>query len=151
MPSYTPPVARVAYWIRIETPFRMTFIGFPMRSFRLSGLLFLVAAALPASAIDVRVIVSSDVRPGVYGRVDFAGGPSIQTVYPEPQVIYRQPRGEQLQPIYMHVPPGHAKDWGKHCSKYKACNVPVYFVKSAEYETKADKKDKKEKKEKRDK
>jgi hypothetical protein len=34
----------------------------------------------------------------------------------------------------MHVPPGHARDWSKHCRKYDACGVPVYFVKSREYE-----------------
>jgi hypothetical protein len=34
----------------------------------------------------------------------------------------------------MHVPPGHARNWRKHCSRYQACGVPVYFVKSAEYE-----------------
>jgi hypothetical protein len=26
------------------------------------------------------------------------------------------------------VPPGHAKDWKKHCKHYGACGVPVYFV-----------------------
>ena len=122
-----------------------------MRNFRLFGLLFLLGATSPGFAADVRVIVSTDIRPGVYGRVDFVNAPSMPMVYPEPQVIYRPPRGEQVQPIYLHVPPGHAKNWGKHCSKYKACNVPVYFVKSTEYETKADKKDKKEKKEKKEK
>ena len=122
-----------------------------MRSFRLLGLLFLLGAASTGFAADVRMIVSSDIRPGVYGRVDFAGAPSMPMVYPEPQVIYRQPQGAQMQPVYLHVPPGHAKDWGKHCRKYNACNVPVYFVKSAEYETKADKKDKKDKKEKKEK
>ena len=122
-----------------------------MRSFRLFGLLFLLGATSPGFAADVQVIISTDIRPGVYGRVDFAGMPSMPIVYPEPKVIYRQARGEQLQPVYLHVPPGHAKDWGKHCSKYKACNVPVYFVKSVEYEAKADKKDKKDKKEKKEK
>jgi hypothetical protein len=34
----------------------------------------------------------------------------------------------------MHVPPGHARNWAKHCGKYGACNRPVYFVMSAEYE-----------------
>jgi hypothetical protein len=29
----------------------------------------------------------------------------------------------------MHVPPGHAKNWSKHCSRYNACAYPVYFVK----------------------
>ena len=32
------------------------------------------------------------------------------------------------QPIYLHVPPGHAKDWRKHCRKSNACGQPVYFV-----------------------
>jgi hypothetical protein len=36
----------------------------------------------------------------------------------------------QQQPIYMHVPPGHAKKWSKHCYKYNACNQPVYFVRN---------------------
>ncbi len=151
MLSYMARVFTVAYLFHVETPFRLTMIGFPMRNFRLFGFLFLLGAALPSLAADVRVIVSSDIRPGVYGRVDFVGAQSLPMVYPEPQVIYRQPREAQLQPVYLHVPPGHAKDWGKHCRKYNACNVPVYFVKSAEYETKADKKDKKDKKEKKEK
>ena len=32
------------------------------------------------------------------------------------------------RPIYLHVPPGHAKNWGKHCGKYNACGQRVYFV-----------------------
>ena len=47
-------------------------------------------------------------------------------------VIVREPR--PLQPVYLHVPPGHAKKWDKHCHKYNACNRPVYFVKSREYD-----------------
>jgi hypothetical protein len=39
-----------------------------------------------------------------------------------------------VEPIYLHVPPGHAKNWRKHCHEYHACGRPVYFVKSAEYE-----------------
>ena len=39
-----------------------------------------------------------------------------------------------VQPLYLHVPPGHAKHWRKHCHEYHACNRPVYFVRSAEYE-----------------
>jgi hypothetical protein len=30
--------------------------------------------------------------------------------------------------MYLYVPPGHAKDWSKHCGKYNACARPVYFV-----------------------
>jgi hypothetical protein len=39
-----------------------------------------------------------------------------------------------VEPIYLHVPPGHAKHWRKHCHEYHACDRPVYFVRSAEYE-----------------
>lgn len=98
---------------------------------------FLIAAAVavatlvtPALATDVGVSVSIG-QPGFYGRIDIGG-------YPQPQVIYRQPviieRGPfDRPPIYLHVPPGHAKDWGKHCRKYNACGERVYFVKDDWY------------------
>lgn len=34
------------------------------------------------------------------------------------------------QPIYLHVPPGHAKNWRSYCGRYDACGQPVYFVRS---------------------
>jgi hypothetical protein len=34
----------------------------------------------------------------------------------------------QQQPIYLYVPPGHQKNWGKHCARYNACGQRVYFV-----------------------
>ena len=94
----------------------------------------LVAAlcALPAGAQDVRVTISGEVAPGVYGRVDIGSRPPPPLVYEQPVVIVKQPG--PAAPIYMHVPPGHARNWAKHCRKYNACNRPVYFVKSAEYE-----------------
>ena len=33
----------------------------------------------------------------------------------------------------MWVPPGHQTDWRKHCSRYNACGVPVYFVQDRWY------------------
>jgi fatty-acyl-CoA synthase len=36
-------------------------------------------------------------------------------------------------PVYLHVPPGHAKHWPKHCAKYGACAQPVYFVQDGWY------------------
>ncbi|MDO9601173.1 MAG: hypothetical protein Q7J02_02560 [Rhodocyclaceae bacterium] len=84
----------------------------------------------PALATDIGVSVSIG-QPGFYGRIDIGG-------YPQPQVIYRQPviieRGPfDRPPIYLHVPPGHAKNWGKHCRKYNACGERVYFVKEDWY------------------
>jgi hypothetical protein len=86
-----------------------------------------------AQAQNVNVIVSGEVRPGVYGRVTIGNAPP-PLVYTQPVVIVRERRPVPLEPVYVHVPPGHAKKWSKHCHKYQACNRPVYFVKSVEYE-----------------
>jgi len=76
-------------------------------------------------AADVGVSVSIG-QPGFYGRLDIGG-------YPQPPVIYSQPRiiervYEEREPIYMRVPPGHAKNWHKYCHRYNACGERVYFV-----------------------
>ena len=109
-----------------------------MRSrFGFSMALLAVAIPVMAADVDVRVMVYGDVRPGIYGRVDLGGAPPPPVVYAKPVVIVREgPRPVPVQPVYLHVPPGHAKHWSKHCKKYNACGVPVYFVKSEEYEPK---------------
>ena len=100
-----------------------------------------------AADVDVRVILSGEIAPGVYGRVDFGTAPP-PVLYAKPVIIAPMP-GPPAGPVYLHVPPGHAKNWGKHCQRYNACGRPVYFVKSAEYEPGyKGKKEKKEKKEK---
>ena len=85
-----------------------------------------------AADINLRVIVSGEVAPGVYGRVDIGTAPPPPLLHAKPVIITRQP-GPPAAPIYLHVPPGHAKHWSKHCKKYNACGRPVYFVKSEEY------------------
>jgi hypothetical protein len=94
----------------------------------------LALAVAPAVAQEVRITISGEVAPGVYGRVDIGGRPP-PVFYPQPVVILTPAKpGPPVTPIYMHVPPGHAKNWSKHCKKYNACGHPVYFVRSAEYE-----------------
>ncbi len=93
-------------------------------------LLALAGAAANASDVNFGVSVGGEVAPGVYGEVNI-GNTRPQLVYAQPMVIVQSPRPPR--PVYMHVPPGHAKKWSKHCHKYNACNRPVYFVKSAEY------------------
>lgn len=92
---------------------------------------------LPVSAsaadVDLRVIVSGEIAPGVYGRVDLGTASPPPVLYARP-VIIAPPPGPRPGPVYLHVPPGHAKNWRKHCHRYHACGQPVYFVKSAEYE-----------------
>jgi hypothetical protein len=77
--------------------------------------------------------LNSLIQPGFYGRVDIGNGSPPPVVYAEPVIVSSSAAATHLDPIYLHVPPGHAKDWVNHCSKYKACNRPVYFVRSGEY------------------
>ncbi len=78
---------------------------------------------------DVSVSVGGVIRPGVYGRVEVGTRPPPPIIYPQPVIITQPPVVVATpSPIYLHVPPGHAKKWNKHCYKYNACNQPVYFV-----------------------
>ncbi|MBT9589388.1 MAG: hypothetical protein IV089_00455 [Thiobacillus sp.] len=88
-----------------------------------------IAAASPALAADVGVSISIG-DPGFYGRIDIGDYPRPRLVYSEPRVIYREAARE---PIYLHVPPGPAKNWRKHCGKYDACGERVYFVQDSWY------------------
>jgi len=82
----------------------------------------------------INLSIGGEISPGVYGQVQFGNAPPPPVLYDEPRIIVRQPPNVMAQPIYLHVPPGHAKNWAKHCREYNACNRPVYFVKSREYE-----------------
>src|SRR5438105_2734561 len=92
----------------------------------------LAAVSTSAFAADVGVSVQIG-EPGFYGRIDIGGAPPPRVIYREPIVI--QPaRVEVVQePIYVRVPPGHAKNWRKHCHRYNACGRPVYFVQDSWY------------------
>lgn len=84
----------------------------------------------PVLAADVGVSINIG-EPGFYGRLDIGD-------YPQPQVIYRRPmiierNSMNRQPVYLRVPPGHAKKWRKHCREYNACGEQVYFVRDSWY------------------
>src|SRR5437899_10520611 len=112
--------------------------GVPMRAIRfvLPSALALVAAVPVAGAqlVNVGVTITSEIAPGVYGQVVLGNGPPPPVVYVQPVLAAPVVVAEPVQPIYLHVPPGHAKHWRKHCHEYNACDRPVYFVRSAEYE-----------------
>jgi hypothetical protein len=97
-----------------------------------------LASALSAAAgavTDVGVSVQIS-QPGIYGRVDIGNLPPPVLVYPQPIVVHRPPVvvAQPVQPVYLWVPPGHQKNWKKHCGRYNACGVPVYFVKDEWYQ-----------------
>jgi len=96
-----------------------------MKRLILAAIVVAASMSAPAFAADVGVSVSVG-QPGFYGRLDIGG-------YPPPQVIYTQPRViervyVEREPVYMRVPPGHAKNWRKYCHRYNACGERVYFV-----------------------
>lgn len=100
---------------------------------------FLIAAAIaaatlssPALATDVGVSVSIG-QPGFYGRLDIGGFPAPVLLYPEPVMIQAVPYGRP--PLYLRVPPGHAKNWHKYCNRYRACGERVYFVRDDWYQS----------------
>ncbi|MDH5539920.1 MAG: hypothetical protein OEY03_11005 [Rhizobacter sp.] len=107
-----------------------------MNAFRCAAALAMLASLVgPASAQpNVNIVVDGQIRPGLYGRVEIGGLLPPPLLFPQPVVIVQPPRPVPRSPIYLHVPPGHAKNWGKHCHRYSACGQPVYFVKSREYE-----------------
>ena len=96
-----------------------------MKRLFVAATLFAATTAVFAADVGVSIQVG---QPGFYGRIDINNFPPPVLVYREPVIIQRVPVGVVRQPIYLHVPPGHAKDWGKHCRKYNACGQPVYFV-----------------------
>ena len=85
----------------------------------------------PARATDVGISIGIG-QPGFYGQIDIGGFPRPPLLYPQPILIERVPY--YRPPIYLHVPPGHANHWAKHCHRYGACGERVYFVPGNWYE-----------------
>ena len=81
-----------------------------------------------AANIDVSINIG---QPGYYGPLDIVDFGRPQVIYREPRIIERV--SVQREPIYLHVPRGHAKNWRKHCGKYNACGERVYFVQDSWY------------------
>lgn len=88
-----------------------------------------LATTTAFAATDVGVSVNIG-QPGFYGTIDI-GNTRPQVIYAQPVVI--QPARVVQEPIYLRVPPGHAKNWRKHCGAYNACGRPVYFVRDDWY------------------
>ena len=89
------------------------------------------ATVAPASAeVGISIRVG---EPRFYGQLDigdrYYGRPPL--IYSEPVVIERRYR--RVAPIYLVVPPGHARHWQSYCGRYNACATPVYFVRNDWY------------------
>ena len=111
-----------------------------MKRFLLAASIATAALCTPALAADVGVSVSIG-QPGFYGRLDVGGFPAPALIYRQPMMV-RQVAMEtnrwfmtpmERPPLYLRVPPGHAKHWNKHCREYDACDERVYFVQNNWY------------------
>ena len=104
-------------------------------SILLTAALAAAATCAQAQNVSVNAVITGQVVPGVYGQVVIGNAPPPPVVYPQPMIIEPAPVGvAPMEPIYLHVPPGHARHWRKHCHEYHACGRPVYFVRSEEYD-----------------
>jgi hypothetical protein len=93
------------------------------------------AALLSGSAMASDVGVSINInQPGLYGQINIGNVPQPpQVIYTQPVYAQRPPDVRGIEPLYLHVPPGHEKNWRKHCGEYNACGKPVYFVREDWY------------------
>ena len=92
-----------------------------------------LAASLLALCCSASAQVSITVgQPNFYGRIDIGGYGPPPVIYEEP-IIVRRPARLIEEPLYLRVPPGHAKNWSKHCGRYNACGRRVLFVRDDWY------------------
>lgn len=99
---------------------------------------FLIAVAFAMAAIPALAQVGVSINvgsPDFYGQIFLGDAPRPQLIYAQPMVVAPVPQYVGAAPIYLHVPPGHARKWRKHCAAYNACGRPVYFVRDDWYRT----------------
>jgi len=90
----------------------------------------LFAAATSSAIAQISIPLG---QSGYYGRIDLGNLSAPPVIYQEPMLVERQRDHRPMAPIYLRVPPRHAKQWRQHCSTYDACNRPVYFVQDGWY------------------
>lgn len=94
----------------------------------LSGLGLLAMGSAQAADVGVSISVG---QPGFYGQIDLGHAPQPRLIYAQPVMIERAHR--RPEPVYLRVPPGHERNWRKHCKHYGACGHNVYFVRDDWY------------------
>ena len=95
-------------------------------TYRAATAAFVLALGTAAAGAQTSVSIGIQ-QPGVYGRIDIGAQPPPPVIYAQP-VIAVPMRAQPEPPLYLYVPPGHQKNWRKHCARYDACGRPVYFV-----------------------
>lgn len=100
----------------------------------MKSVLTAIAIALLAPVAAFAGVSVTMGAPGFFGRIDVGGMPHPELIFPQPVIIAPVPVGVVVPaPVYLHVPPGHEKNWAKHCGAYHACGHPVFFVRDTWY------------------
>ncbi len=99
-----------------------------MKKYIIAAALLTAAAGAMAQNLSLQLG-----QTGYYGSIDLGNLNRPPVIYQEPMVIQMVPQYRNAAPIYLRVPPGHAKKWSKHCGAYNACGRPVYFVQDSWY------------------
>ena len=97
----------------------------------------LLMTASLAACMSLPVTADADLsislgEPGFHGEIQIGDFPRPRLLYREPVLISRVSAPPPA--IYVVVPPGHARNWEKHCHDYGYCGRPVYFVEEAWYQ-----------------
>jgi hypothetical protein len=95
----------------------------------MAAAVFVITTAVAATNVGVSVSIG---QPNFYGQIDIVDFPQPQVVFAQPMIIHRGPANRP--PLYLHVPPDHAKHWSQHCRAYNACSERVFFVQDDWYE-----------------
>lgn len=90
--------------------------------------LSLLTGAVFAADIGVSVRIGD---PNFYGQIELGDRYRPRVIYEQPIIVHRARYA--YPPMYLRVPPGHAKHWNRHCDRYGACARPVYFVQDRWY------------------
>lgn len=58
--------------------------------------------------------------------------------WPQDALLYRRPviasrRNAGRAPLYLRVPENQARNWGRYCRRYDACDTPAYFLRDTWY------------------
>ncbi|RJG14939.1 hypothetical protein [Massilia cavernae] len=94
-----------------------------------------IAAAMCAAAVPVLAQTGVSINigePGFYGQINIGDVPRPQVYVAQPVIIERAVHYRD-EPVYLRVPPGHRKNWRKHCHRYDACGQRVLFVRDEWY------------------
>lgn len=95
----------------------------------------IIAAAMCAAAVPAMAQIGVTINigdPGFYGPIQLIDAPRPRVYVTQPIIVERTVH-YRSEPVYLRVPPGHRKNWRKHCYRYDACGQRVLFVRDDWY------------------